>query len=67
VRTYERIDVARLANANLLHQDCVFLTAIAELTRQEVTLAAIFFASPQPPAKDEVMRRGEELKAAWKA
>ena len=33
----------------------------------QMTFASIAYASPMPLAKDDVLRRGEELKSAWKA
>lgn len=67
VRGYERVETGRLDMTNLIHAKVSFQQAVGKLSAAQTTLAVIAYASPKPLAKDEVVRRGEELKAAWKA
>jgi hypothetical protein len=66
VQGYDRIEPAMLDMANLVHAKVSFQQAIGKLSGPQVTVALISYASPKPLAKDDVMRRGEELKAAWR-
>jgi hypothetical protein len=66
IRGYDRVETATLDMANLLYAKVSFQQAIGKLTGPQVTVALISYASPKPPATDEVMRRGEELKSAWR-
>jgi hypothetical protein len=52
--------------ANLLHAKVSVQQAIGKLGAAQVTVALISYASPKPPATEDVMRRGEELKSAWR-
>jgi hypothetical protein len=67
VRGYERVEAVMLDMANLLHAKVSFQQAVGKLTGPQMTTALIAYASPEPPAKADVVRRGEELVAAWKA
>lgn len=67
VAGYERVEVAQLDMANLIHAKVSFQQAVGTLVAPQSTVAVIAYVSPKPPAKDEVMRRGAALKSAWKA
>ena len=67
IQGYERVESASLEMANLLYAKVSFQQAVGKLTSSQVTVALISYASPKPPAKDDVMRRGDELKSAWRS
>jgi hypothetical protein len=64
---YDHVELVTLENANLIHAKVRYQQAVGKLTAAETTTAVIAFASLRRPAKDEILRRGEELKSAWKA
>jgi hypothetical protein len=41
-------------------------TLRAPVSAATMTLASVHYASPRPIARDQIMRRGNELATAWK-
>lgn len=63
---YEKVEEQTLENVNLIHRSVRLLKTTCRLTATETTVASLHFASPKPPPKEEMIRRGEELKKTWK-
>lgn len=63
VKGYERVESSTGENLNLIHKHVTWEKAIGKLSAAEVTLACVCYASPKPLAKEDVMKKGDELAA----
>jgi hypothetical protein len=66
IKGHTRVGSEVLENANLIHRKVVMKTAMGPIKEKQSLFASLHYASPNPPPREEVMAKGNELVKEWK-